>query len=256
MGVKLPQSSDFKPYERNVQQGMVDGQYASGAFTMIAAGPPRLANISGFNEADAATVFGNAGAITQPIGMVQNMSLSHNRAFNRIFELGSERSYHISGRTQGQISLSRVYYHGPSLLRILYSHKSDVNPPVTVPPFTAAGAASAVMGRDPNPHNVKIRPGFNNLYLNLASDLFSQPIGLLIKTVDSNEDTIGAIYAEACYVPNHTFSVDSQGLMVQEQVSIQFERIVPVKVNALELIQAGTETLLQKAQTTSSTGES
>ena len=35
-------SLDFQPYERNVQQGMVDGQYASGAFTMIAAGPPRL----------------------------------------------------------------------------------------------------------------------------------------------------------------------------------------------------------------------
>jgi hypothetical protein len=150
---------DFKPYERNVQQGMVDGQYASGAFTMIAAGPPRLSNIAGFNEADIGVALGASSAITQPIGLIQNMSLSHNRAFNRIFELGSERSYHISGRTQGQISLSRVYYHGPSLLRILYAHKSDTNAPVTVIPFTAAGAASAVMGKDPNPHNVKIRPG-------------------------------------------------------------------------------------------------
>lgn len=246
---------DFKPYERNVQQGMVDGQYASGAFTMIAAGPPRLSNIAGVTEADIGVALGASSAITQPIGLIQNMSLSHNRAFNRIFELGSERSYHISGRTQGQISLSRVYYHGPSLLRILYAHKSDVNAPVTVIPFTAAGAASAVMGKDPNPHNVKIRPGFNNLYLNLASDLFSQPIGLLIKTVDSNEQTIGAVYAEACYVPNHTFSVDSQGLMVQEQASIQFERIVPVKVNALNLIQGAAEGLLERAQTTLSTGE-
>ena len=75
----MPGALDFKPYERNVQQGMVDGQYASGAFTMIAAGPPRLANIANLN-ADIATA-----AIAQPIGLVQQLSLSHQRQFNRIF---------------------------------------------------------------------------------------------------------------------------------------------------------------------------
>lgn len=242
-------SLDFKPYERNVQQGMVDGQYASGAFTMVAAGPPRLQNLG----LGALNDVVNA-AITTPIGLVQNMSLSHNRAFNRIFELGSERSYHISGRTNGNISLSRVYYHGPSLLRMLYAHKADFSLPVTVPPFTALGAIDAVLGREVNDHNVKIRPGFNNLYLNLASDLFSQPIGLLIKTVDSNEDTIGAVYAEACYIPNHAFSVDANGLMIQEQASIQFERIVPVRVNSLSIIQDSSG-LFEKAQTLKTPGE-
>ena len=122
---------------------------------------------------------------------------------------------------------------------MLYAAKSDLEAPVVVPPFTALGAVASAM--EPNPHNVKIRPGFNNLYLNLASDLFAQPIGLLIKTVDSNEQTIGAVYAEACYVPNHSFSVDANGLMVQEQASIQFERIVPVRVDALSLIETGIE---------------
>jgi hypothetical protein len=119
---------------------------------------------------------------------------------------------------------------------MLYAAKVDNELPVVVPPFTALGAVAAAM--DPNPHNVKIRPGFNNLYLNLASDLFAQPIGLLIKTVDSNEQTIGAVYAEACYVPNHSFSTDANSLLVQEQASMQFERIVPVRVNALSLIES------------------
>jgi hypothetical protein len=229
---------DYKPYERYVQQGMVDGQFASGAFTMIAAGPPRLANVlaSGAVEGQVAS------ALAQPIGLIQNMSLSHNKGFSRIFELGSERSYHIAGRTQGNISLSRIYYHGPSLLRMLYAYYSDSETPVIVPPFTALSALG--QAANPNPHNVKIRPGFNNLYLNLMSDLFSQPIGLLIKTVDSNEDTIGAVYAEACYVPNHSFSVDANGLVVQESVGIQFERIVPVRVTSLDLIQTATEGIL------------
>jgi hypothetical protein len=235
----MASSYQFKPYERYVQQGMVDGQFASGAFTLIAAGPPRLANINMLGNAPGEIA---TAAITQPIGMLQNMSIAHNRQFSRIFELGSERSYFISGRTQGQISLGRVYYHGPSLLRMLYAAKQDLDGPVKVPPFTALSAVAQLM--EPNPHDVKIAPGYNNLYMNLASDLFSQPIGLLIKTVDSNEDTIGAVYAEACYVPNHSMSVDSNGLVVQEQVSIQFERIVPVRVTAIDLIQSAAEGLL------------
>lgn len=242
---------DFKPYERFVQQGMVDGQFASGAFTLIAAGPCRLANIGALNNVPGELA---TATITQPIGMLQSFSLSHSRGFSRIFELGSERSYHVSGRTQGNISLARVYYHGPSLLRVLYAAKQDLNGNVQVPPFTAMSAVATLM--EPNPHDVKIRPGFNNLYLNLASDLFSQPIGLLIKTVDSNEDTIGAVYAEACYVPNHSISVDANGLMVQEQVGVQFERIVPVRVSAVDLIQSASEGLLGTFSTrTTSTGE-
>ena len=245
---------EFNPYERHVQQGMVDGQYASGAFTMIAAGPPRLANIAALGAAGGAAGEFATGAITLPIGMIQNFALSHNRQFNRIFELGSERSYYISGRTQGQLQLGRVFYHGPSLLRMLYAAKSDTNAPVVVPPFTALGAVASAM--DPNPHNVKIRPGFNNLYLNLASDLFSQPVGLLIKTVDSNEQTIGAVYAECCHVPNHTFSTDANSLLIQEQASIQFERIVPVRVNALSLIESLAESAIGGlSTTTTSSGE-
>ena len=220
---------DFKPYEQYVQQGMPDGAYASGAFTLIAAGPPRLN----------AGVVGEIGgsALTYPIGLVQNFALSHNRQFSRIFELGSERSYFISGRTTGQISLGRVLYHGPSILRALYSAFRDDKDPVRANPFDALSTAAEAYSEYGNNHNVKIRPGFNNLYLNLAYDLFSEPIGLLIKTVDSNENTIGAVYAEGCYIPSHTFSTDSQGVLVQEQVMIQFERIVPVRTSMLELIE-------------------
>lgn len=227
----MPGGFNFKPYEQYVQQGMVDGAHASGAFTLIAAGPPRLLDMPLSDIGQSALAF--------PIGMIQNMSLSHSRQFNRVFEIGSERSYHISGRTVGQLGLGRVLYHGPSFLRALYAYYLDARTPVVVPPFTALSAAAGVL--NPNPHNVKIRPGYSNLYLNLASDLFSQPIGLLIKTMDSNESTIGAVYAEACYVPSHGISTDSQGLMVQEQVSLQFERLVPVRTNMLDLIQSALE---------------
>ena len=59
----------------------------------------------------------------------------------------------------------------------------------------------------------------------------------MIKTMDSNENTIGAVYAEGCVIPSHTFSTDSQGLLVQEQVAIQFERLLPVRVQALPAVE-------------------
>ena len=224
--------SEWEPYKRYVQGGLVDGQFMSAAFTMLAAGPTRLANVGG---ATAAAAFLSAGAgqdFAQPIGVVQNINLSHNRSFARFWEIGSERSYFISGRTVGQVSLSRVMYHGPSLLRMLYAYYQDLLPP-TVVPFVFPNAAPATVA---NPHNVKIPPGYENIFLNLASDLFSQPVGMLMYFRDSNEDTVGAIYLEECYVPSHTIATDAGGTVIQENAAMQFERGVPVAVSSLALI--------------------
>jgi hypothetical protein len=224
--------NDWKPFTRFVQQGMPEAAYASGAFTVIAAGPARLKGLTdtvrgGVNPSNPL----GGSEVFFPIGMVQNFSLSHNRQFNQIFELGSHRSYFVSGRTTGQLSLGRVLYHGPSILRAMYHSFQDPEGPVVIPSADTTQTASVA-----GDHNVKIKPGFNNLYMNLASDMFSQPIGLLIKMLDSNENTIGAMYAESCYIPSHSMSVESQGLLVQEQVTIQFERIVPVNINSVPLI--------------------
>lgn len=221
--------TNFQPYERFVQQGMVDGQYVSGAFTLLSAGPPRLANIGG----SAALAVSQGEKIVQPVGILQSVSLGQNTQWSRIFEIGSERSYFIKGRTMGQLSLGRVLYHGPSLLRMLYSYYQDLIPPTLVQPvFANVGIANMA-----NPHDVKVPAGYENLFLNLASDLFGQPVGLMLKMIDSNEDTVGAGYFEACTVPNHSFSTDSMGVVVQESAGIQYERMVPVAVSSLALIQ-------------------
>lgn len=229
----MAQLSEWRPYERYVQGGLVDGQFLSAAFTMLAAGPPRLANIGGANAAGATLSTNGAGKNwAMPIGVTQNINLSHNRAFARFWEIGSERSYFIAGRTTGQLSLSRIMYHGPSLLRMLYAYYQDLLPP-TIVPFVFPNAGPSTVA---NPHNVKIPPGFENIFLNLASDLFSQPVGLLMYMRDSNEDTVGAIYMENCYVPSHTIATDAGGVVIQESAALQFERAVPVAVASLALI--------------------
>lgn len=220
--------SEWEPYNRYVQGGLVDGKFLNAAFTLLAAGPPRLANIGG----SAATALEGGKDFAFPIGVVQNINLAHNRQFSRFWEVGSERSFFISGRTMGQVGLSRIMYHGPSLLRTLYAYYQDLLPPTIVPFVFDNNAPSTVA----NPHDVKIPPGYENIFLNLASDLFSQPIGLLMYLRDSNEDTVGAVYLEACYIPSHTIATDAQGTVIQESVAMQFERAVPVNVSSLSLI--------------------
>jgi hypothetical protein len=226
--------SDWSPYSNYVQSGLVDGTYANAGYTMLAAGPPRLANIGG-NAAIAGAVSGNGQAANQivfPIGLVQNFNLSHTRQFSRIFEIGSERSYFIGGRTVGQIGLGRIYYWGASLLRILYAYYQNLIPPTLIPAmFPNAGAAAMS-----NPHDVIIPPGYDNIFVNLASDLFTQPVGILMYVRDINLDTLAAVYFEACYLPNHSWATDAQGVLVQESVAVQFERAVPVQVSELTLV--------------------
>ena len=220
----------WKPYQEYVQGGLVDGQFMNASFTLLAAGPPRLSALG-----ETAFFAGGSSQFVYPIGIVQNFNLSHNRQFNRVFEIGSERSFFISGRTMGQLGLSKIMYHGPSLLRVLYAYYQDLFPPSIVPSLIGANNLAALTVA--NPHDVKIPGGFENMFLNLASDLFAQPVGLLMYFRDSNEDTVGASYLESCYIPNHTIATDAQGTVIQENAAVQFERLIPVAVNALALVE-------------------
>jgi len=228
--------SEWSPYENYVQSGMVDGAYAHGGFTMLAAGPPRLSDVGGAVNLTNSLVQGEAAAnqIVMPVGIIQNFNLTQTRAFSRIFELGSERSYFISGRTVGQIGLGRVYYHGASLLRILYAYYMDLLPGggVLINPMYPNQALQNMA----NPHDVIVPAGYENIYLNLASDLFSQPVGMMLYIRDSNLRTLGSLYFESAFVPNHSWAVDSQGVMIQESVGVQYERIVPVAVTDVALV--------------------
>lgn len=225
---------EWNPYQRYVESGKVDGEFMNASVTLVAAGPPRLASVGAQNFVDGGPESGAIDEIVFPIGVLQSFNLSHNRQFSRVFEIGSERSFFISGRTVGQVNLGTVLYHGPSLLRTLYAYFQDVFDPTLIPSVIGGFNVGAALLA--NPHNVKVPPGFNNLFLNLASDMFSQPVGLMVYFKNSNELTVGAGYLEAAYTPNHNIGFDAQGTIIQENASLQFERLVPVAVASLDLI--------------------
>ena len=222
-------------FNQHVQSGLQEGRYLSGASTLVCAGPPALAAAAatGANPLSGATV-------ARPIGLVQQLQLSQSAQVMAVMEIGSFRKYFLRGRVMGQLSLGRIVYHGPSLLRSLYAYlgsptDSDVQ-------FEAlyqndAAAHLNTSGSLYTKRNYEISPGSNNLWLNLESDIFEQPVGLLIIFRDSNKDAVGAFYIEQCNVVNHGISLDAGGLMLSEQTGIQYERIVPVEIDTVPLIR-------------------
>jgi hypothetical protein len=238
----MPGLENWSPYKTHVQGGLREGNFLNGQFILICAGPPFFSQLAlGSGDSDL------SNTIVYPIGLTQNIALSQNKAISRIFEIGSDRSYFISGRSVGQLSLGRVVYHGPSLLRCLYAYYDTTNGDVDeykirplmetaglgINPFSTEGADSVSSGL----HSVKIPPGYDNMFLNLASDLFSQPLGILLIFKDNEENNIATVYLDQCYVPQHSLAVDAQGLLIQESVGIQYEKMVPIKLAQLNLIQ-------------------
>jgi hypothetical protein len=227
--------ADWKPLEFAVQRNLRDGEFLNASFALLAAGPPRLAQLGIPLNAQPGAAAKGLAEIARPIGLVQNFAISHNRSYSRIFEIGSDRSMWIPGRGVGQATLGRVLYHSWSLLRVLYSWYDDQAPPHKIDqlfPFETAGVASIV------PHNVKVPAGYDNFFINLASDLFTQPIGLLFIIQDNNEKGYASFYLESCQIPNHSLATDAQGLIFQESAAIQFERALAVKVSGAELTGA------------------
>lgn len=220
-------------FNQNVQSGLLEGRYMNAAFTMLAAGPPRLAAVSG------GVVGGGLQAnLAYPMGVLQSVNLGISSQIMRVWEIGSERSYFIRGRTQGQLGLGSIVYHGPSLLRRLWAY-------LDVSEFTGGeqlypNSANTMLNTSRNEGGkqaYRLPPGYNNIWLDLASDVFSQPVGLLLYMKDSNEDVVGAFYFEYCHVANFGWNTDAGGTILTENAAVMYERIVPIEIDSVALIK-------------------
>lgn len=238
-------SWDF--HNHHVQQELIGGEFISAETTLIAAGPPRLTDITGGTPGlEGAFDTPDEGDMVFPIGVLENIGISQSKQLQRIFEIGSTRSYFVPGRVIGSITIGRVLYHGPSLLKVLYAHykqsAGDADFQFNHKPKGSTISLSGVQVPDPNAsmldlpqlqselHRVKYNPGYEDLWLNLASDLFNQPTGIALYFRNQMDVTVGSIYLEECYVQGHQLSVSSGSVLVMEGVSLQFDQVRPVRM--------------------------
>lgn len=228
-------------HNHHVQAELMGGEFISAETTLIAAGPPRLTDVTGGGALDSE----GEGDMVFPIGVLENVGLSQSKQLQRIFEIGSSRSYFIPGRTIGSVSLGRVMYHGPSLLKVLYAHYKQSAGPSDLRFMDGASKTINVGGVDiPNPnatllnlpalqaqlHRVRLTPGYEDLWINLASDVFNQPTGMCIYFRNQMDVTVGAVYLEECYVQGHQLSVSSGSVLIMEGASMQYDNLRPIRM--------------------------
>jgi hypothetical protein len=234
---------NFKNY--HVQQEMTGGQFVNAETTLVASGPPEI----GTSASTGAATASPAGISVYPIGLLESFALSQSKQLQRIFEIGSSRSYFVPGRVIGSISLGRVFYFGPSLMRVMYSHyKTPDGSPVDIgsaavgstisvtTPFTGGSVSETI--QDPAALLLDVgttsapivqSPGDDFFYINLASDLFNQPSGMAVFFKDTSFVTVGAFYLEDIYIQGHQMSISSGSVLIMEGVSAQYDRLVPIK---------------------------
>lgn len=232
-------------FRNKVQSGMPHGQFLSGRSTIIAAGPPNIVALGNESAADA-----TGSQAVFPIGLTQSMSINQSLAVQRFFEIGSVRQYFITGHNITNFGLNRTLYHGPNLLRALYAYYSSntAGTLVTYPSINALLKKYAAMPLGVNQHSVSISPGEQNFFINMTSDLFSQPVGLLLLLRDQDELTYGMAYAENCYVDNYALSTDASSIIMTEGVNIQCERIVPIGSGVVSLITTLDDDVIREAE--------
>lgn len=223
--------------DRVKQQQVSTGQYASAETTLIASGPPRLKQAE--NGGSTGTVY--------PIGMLESAGISQSKQVQRIYEIGSSRSYFIPGRVVGSLNLGRIFYYGPSLLRVLYAYYTSNANGVKIGNEDPGAIEDGTFNERENPnqklldlrsitteslHPVQQSPGDDYFFLNLSSDMFNQATGLGFYFKDSNQTLIGANYLEDCMVQGHQIQISSGSVLIMEGASLQFDRAVPIRVTA------------------------
>lgn len=229
--------NEWKFFDRHVSSELQGGQFISAATILIAAGPPLLSDFARGTGAK-----GPPSEIAFPIGIIENFGLSQNRQLQRMFEIGSKRSYFIPGRTIGSLSLGRVLFFGPSLLRVLYAYYPIAKVNASEGSQVAHKLGTQGVERDLKRRTPKIldEPGFGSqdvgpgenadLWMNLASDLFDHPFGLLVYLRDAQNDSYGGFYLEDTNLQAHQFNVNASSVLVAEGTSCQYDKLVPVNI--------------------------
>lgn len=151
------------------------------------------------------------------VGLVQDVSFNQQRQATQIHEVGSKRKYTFSsGRTQGQMQLSRVLFDGKSLLRaVTREEQIDL-------------VGSDHVSTD-NPATAADTAGYGDFYINLGASLFSRPVGLIMIFRDLGNENIGALFFREAYVISHNMGISSRQPFLSESCSVLYEGILPLQ---------------------------
>lgn len=191
--------------------------------TLVLAGPPRFGSDSTFNEK------------LLPIGMLQSFQSGQQRPIIPMPSIGTRRQFYLTGRSQNNFSIARLFVNGRNLLRVLMNHAialgiaKDLNVKVDVD-----GKADDSAPKPDHP-----------FIMNLDSELFSIPFGLGVVFKDKGHRIIGGLYMELAMFANWSLGVNAGQNHIVEGVSGLYDRAVPFMPDFATKIKKGASNLAQ-----------
>lgn len=223
----MPRVSEWKFQDRHVQPSIDDfGVFIRAGSVLLAAGPPTLATRFAAQQNPTANPE-SLDDVAHPLGVVENFAMAQNKQLQTLFEIGSDLRYFLPGRTINNCALSRVLIDGPSLLKVAYNYylPRGASEPTNGPLSVTVGNQAT---RPTRP--IRSLPGQDHMFLNLASELFNLPIGILVMFSNNAEDLVAAVYLEKCMVNSHNMNINASSVLVAEALNLQFDRVLPINL--------------------------
>lgn len=252
---------------RHVEATIRSGRYINAETVLVVAGPPRIsdmamdiktfANLNVALNAAAGSNVSNGKDALYPIGLLEQVSINQVQTVQKIFEIGSRRSYQAAGRVQVVGSIGRVMFRGASLLRALYAYYPSAiavaNGKAIAKTGVPTSGASAVKDSvadaiaAPNVPSAVFPEIFfeagsltggdveqagslpDAFFINLMSELFSHPFGLGFILRDNANRNYGALYLEDCFITAHSWQVGAASTLITETASLQADACVPME---------------------------
>jgi hypothetical protein len=171
--------------------------------TLVLAGPARrntaLANGTGISSLLA-------------IGMLQSIQFTQTKPTQPLMAIGSGRSFFVSGKSQTQWTIARLFINGRNLLRVLYHNA------------VAGGVAMTSFDDKPSLANT------STFFINLDSELYYIPFGLGAIFRNKTHDLVGSFYAELCMINSYAIGINAGQNMILENVTGLADRLLPWQV--------------------------
>lgn len=172
--------------------------------TLVLAGPARK---GGLKEGGAQSLLA--------IGMLQAVQFTSSKPTQPMMAIGSGRSFYVSGKSQTQWSMGRLFVNGRNLLRVLYHNA--VSGGIDPSQFDDVATASS---------------GNQQFYINLDSELFLIPFGLGTVFRDKTHGYCGGFYAELSMINSYAIGWNAGQNLILENVTGVTDRILPFGENS------------------------
>lgn len=267
MSTPIPTTTSIANWNRatkHVESAVRSGRYINAETSLIFAGPPRITDIGGINSNQTPSsqngVLATAGTAGRdalyPIGIVEQFGIQQAQTVQKMFEIGSRRSYQAAGRVQVMGSLGRVVINGPSLLRVCYAYYPNTIALAngkTMQANDSVSSAALPSGSDTNIifPQIYFEPGSfagqdpestkpHTFFMNLMSDLFANPFGIGVIFRDGRNVNYGAFYLEDCFITTHSLQISSSSTLVTEAINFQADAAVPMEFSTASGLKIAT----------------